>query len=111
MRYTTKLYTTNSASILIPEFYAETGGKREEESVRRMNGFYNELKSSVIGYTESSTFPEGGKYYAKAQITSNDERLEVRVSLRLRSRGRTVSARTLTHTWCDGVVIEKKLDV
>jgi len=110
MRYTTHLYNTKSTSVLIPFLTAETGEKREAENVKRMNGFYDELKRSVFGYTESDSFPEGGRYFAKALVDENEKGFEVKVIMRLRCGGKTISSRTLTHTWQDGVVIKKQVD-
>ena len=107
MRYTLHLYSTKSASVVIPVFTCETGKPREEENVRRMNGFYEELRQSVIRYTECDTFPEGGKYFAKAKVCDNGGLLKVCVNLKLRQNGSVISQRTLTHTWSDGVVVAK----
>lgn len=110
MKYTLHLYSTKSASIAIPIFTCDTGTPREEENVRRMNGFYDEMKRSVISYTECDTFPEGGKYFAKAKVCDDGGLLKVSVDLRLRQKGEVISKRTLTHTWSDGVVVEKKVE-
>lgn len=110
MKHTIQLYTTKTTSVMIPVFTCETGGKEEEENTRRMNEFYSELKSSVFAYTESDSFPEGARYFAKATVTPANEGLSVRVVMRLRQGGKTVSSRELTHTWLDGVVISKRID-
>ena len=110
MRYTTNLFNTKTASVLIPVFFSEKGDVREEENIKRMNSFYEELKKSVFGYTGSESFPEGGRYFAKAQVTENTDKLSVRVVMRLRAGGKTVSSRILTHTWQDGVVVEKRVE-
>ena len=107
MTYTTHTFNTKNTSVLIPVFTADSGERREEEHVKQMNGFYDELKRSVFIYTSSSDFPKGGKYFARAYVTSIDEGIEIKVIMRLRSSGKTVSSRTLTHLWKDGVVIKK----
>lgn len=105
MRYTTKLFNTKKVAVMIPVFFPESGDKGETENTRRMNGFYDELKSAVFGYADSESFPEGGRYFAKAQVTEDEDELTVKVTMRLRREGRTLSERTLTHTWKNGVVI------
>ncbi|MBQ2729766.1 MAG: hypothetical protein IJF69_03235 [Clostridia bacterium] len=110
MMYSTNLYNTKTTSVIIPVFTPEKGEKAEEENVRRMNDFYDELKRSVFAYTESDSFPKNGRYFAKTLVTKNDDCLEIKVVLRLRSEGKTLSSRTFTHTWKDGVVIKKQID-
>ena len=109
MRYSLHLYSTKSASVVIPVFTCETGKQKEEENVKRMNGFYEELRQSVIRYTECDTFPEGCKYFAKARVFDDGGLLKVSVDLKLRNKGDIISKRSLTHTWSDGVVVEKKM--
>ena len=109
MRYSLHLYSTKSASVVIPVFTCDTGKPREEENVKRMNGFYEELRQSVIRYTECDTFPEGGKYFAKAKVLDDGGLLKVSVDLKLRNKGEVISKRALSHTWSDGVVIEKRI--
>lgn len=105
MRYTTKLFNTKKVAVMIPVFFSESGDKWENENTRRMNSFYDELKSAVFSYAESESFPEGGRYFAKAQVTADEDELTVKVIMRLRREGKTLSERILTHTWKDGAVI------
>ena len=107
MNHTQLLYTTKNTSLMIPKFTAENGTKKEEENVKRMNSFYDELKRSVIAYSESSDFPEGGKYFAKANVTDDNDVTTVRMEMRLRCKGATVSHRSLVHRWEDGVITRK----
>ncbi len=107
MKHTQLLYTTKNTSLMIPKFSVDSGKKREEENVRRMNDFYDELKKSVIAYSESPDFPEGGKYFAKANVTQSDDVTTVRMEMRLRCKGATVSHRSLIHEWEDGVISRK----
>ena len=109
MKYTLHLYSTKTASVVIPVFCCDTGGKREEENVSRMNGFYDELRKSIMQYTEYDTFPEGGKYFAKSRVSDGGGLLTVTVDLRLRVKGEMQGKRKLTHTWSDGVVVEKRI--
>ena len=110
MRYTTHLYNTKSTSVLIPFFTAETGEKREAENVKRMNGFYDELKRSVAVFCESDTFPDGGRYFAKSTVSEDGDRLTVKVVMRLRVCGECISGREMTHIWKDGVIVSKKIE-
>ncbi len=110
MNYTSHLYNTKTSTVFIPVFSSENGDKKEEDNIRRMNGFYDELKRSIFSYTQSPDFPEGGRYFAKAEVTENKESLEIKMILRLRSKGKTVSTRILTHTWKDGVVTAKRIE-
>ncbi|MBQ4067238.1 MAG: hypothetical protein IJD22_06300 [Clostridia bacterium] len=110
MKHSIQLYTTKNTSVMIPVFTCETGAIAEEENTKRMNSFYTEFKASVFSYTEGDGFPEGAKYIAKATVTEQSNDLTVKVSLRLRKEGKTISQRELSHTWRDGVVIEKLIN-
>lgn len=110
MNHTQLLYTTKKTSLMIPKFSIEGSGKREEENVRRMNDFYDELKRSVIAYSESCDFPEGGKYFAKANVSEENDVTTVRLEMRLRCKGSTVSSRSLVHSWEDGVITQKIME-
>lgn len=109
MKYTTHLFTTKNTCVQIPFFSTDSGDKKEEENVKRMNSFYDELKRSVVGYSESDNFPKDGRYFAKAQILESGDSLEIRLTMRLRCGGKTVSSRILSHTWNDGVILEKRM--
>ena len=108
MRYTTKLYNNKKASVTIPVFFFGEGTNREEENVRRMNSFYEELRGSVFSYTESPDFPEGGRYFAKTQVTDCEDGIEVKVIMRLRCP-EGIRGKTLIHRWRDGVITKKEL--
>ena len=107
MNYSTHLYTNKRTCVIIPVFTAESGDKAETENVKRMNEFYDELKRSVFVYTESADFPEGGKYFTRADISESGEALCVNVTMKIRKNGKTVKSRTLSHTWKNGVVVAK----
>ena len=72
-----------------------------------MNDFYDDLKKSVISYTESDMFPEKGKYFAKASVTKEDDKISIKVDMRLRLGAETTSSKSMTHVWKDGVVKQK----
>ncbi len=110
MKYSTHLYTNKSTCVIVPVFTAESGDKTEAESVKRMNEFYDEMKRAVFIYTESSDFPEGGKYFTRAEITDSGDSICVCVVMNLRKNGKTVTKRTLSHTWKNGVVVKKQID-
>lgn len=110
MNHTQLLYTTKKTSLMIPKFTIDGGNKREEENVRRMNDFYDELRLSIIAYSESPDFPEGGKYFAKANVSEKDNVTTVRLEMRLRCKGSTLSSRSLVHNWEDGVITQKIIE-
>ncbi|MBR6676329.1 MAG: hypothetical protein IKL24_03255 [Clostridia bacterium] len=110
MKYSTHLYTNKSTCVIIPVFTSDSGDKTEAESVKRMNEFYDEMKKAVFVYTESADFPKGSKYFARADILEADNKFQVSVIMKLRKSGKTLSTRTLSHTWENGVVVEKRTD-
>lgn len=110
MNHTQLLYTTKNTSLMIPKFSMECGNKKEEENIRRMNDFYDELKNSVIAYSESPDFPEGGKYFVKANVTEENNVATIRMEMRLRCKGSTISRRSLIHSWQDGVITQKIME-
>ena len=106
MTYNIQYYSDERSSVAIPVFTPTSAKGREEDSVRRINGFYSELKRSVIAYTQSDVFPKGGKYYVRTTVEPSGEGFEITAVLRLREMGKTTRKRELFHIWQDGVVVK-----
>ncbi|MBQ3528248.1 MAG: hypothetical protein IJA52_06850 [Clostridia bacterium] len=104
MTYTIQYYSDESSSVAIPVFTPTSAKGREEDSVRRINDFYSELKRSVMAYAKSEAFPKGAKYYVRTTVEPSEEGFEITAVLRLRSRGATIRKRELYHLWQDGVI-------
>ena len=75
--------------------------KKEVRQLKKLGKFLTTLEKSIFEYTESSSFPQGAKYYAECIFCGNDLS-KMQIDLILKDRGRTIHKRSILYTWLKG---------
>ncbi len=83
--------------------YPQFESEENPAAAARMNDFYQALRDAARDAAASCG--SGHIYSAEYKAQPAEDGLFIVYTIRLRHRGRTVAAKTITHRWRDGVLI------